>query len=85
MKLTHVRLLVNDFDACFRFYKNVMGFQVQWGDEASGYAEFRGRGDVDSREREISEISRSLERPPSTTPTRSRSDMGQGTSRSFRR
>ena len=33
MKLTHVRLLVNDFDACFRFYRDVMGFQVQWGDE----------------------------------------------------
>jgi lactoylglutathione lyase len=46
MKLTHVRLLVNDFDACFRFYKDVMGFHVQWGDEASGYAEFRGRGEA---------------------------------------
>jgi catechol 2,3-dioxygenase-like lactoylglutathione lyase family enzyme len=41
MKLTHVRLLVNNFDACFRFYRDVMGFTVQWGAEGSGYADFR--------------------------------------------
>jgi predicted enzyme related to lactoylglutathione lyase len=41
MKLTHVRLLVNDFDECFRFYRDVMGFSVQWGAEGSGYADFR--------------------------------------------
>jgi catechol 2,3-dioxygenase-like lactoylglutathione lyase family enzyme len=41
MKLTHVRLLVTDFDACFRFYRDVMGFTVQWGAEGSGYADFR--------------------------------------------
>ena len=46
MKLTHVRLLVNDFDACFRFYRDVMGFQVQWGAEGSGYADFRSRGEA---------------------------------------
>ena len=46
MKLTHVRLLVNDFDACFRFYRDVMGFEVQWGAEGSGYADFRGRGEA---------------------------------------
>ncbi len=46
MKLTHVRLLVNDFDACFRFYRDMMGFQVQWGAEGSGYADFRGRGEA---------------------------------------
>lgn len=46
MKLTHVRLLVNDFDTCFRFYRDVMGFEVQWGAEGSGYADFRGRGEA---------------------------------------
>lgn len=46
MKLTHVRLLVNDFDACFRFYRDVMGFQVQWGAEGADYASFRGRGEA---------------------------------------
>ena len=43
MKLTHVRLLVTDFDACFRFYRDVMGFQVAWGAEGSGYADFKSR------------------------------------------
>jgi catechol 2,3-dioxygenase-like lactoylglutathione lyase family enzyme len=41
MKLTHVRLLVTDFDACFRFYRDVMGFAVQWGAEGANYADFR--------------------------------------------
>ena len=40
MELTHVRLLVRDFDACFRFYRDVMGFRVLWGEEGSGYANF---------------------------------------------
>ncbi|MGE5602763.1 MAG: VOC family protein [Nitrososphaerales archaeon] len=43
MKLTHVRLLVNDFDACFRFYRDVMGFEVVWGAEGSSYADFKSR------------------------------------------
>ncbi|MEW5868367.1 MAG: VOC family protein [Chloroflexota bacterium] len=40
MKLTHVRLLVTDFPACFRFYRDSMGFAATWGDENSGYASF---------------------------------------------
>ena len=40
MELTHIRLLVKDFDACFRFYRDVMGFRVLWGEEGSGYANF---------------------------------------------
>jgi catechol 2,3-dioxygenase-like lactoylglutathione lyase family enzyme len=46
MKLTHVRLLVTDFDACVRFYRDVMGFQVAWGAEGAGYADFRNRGEA---------------------------------------
>lgn len=41
MHLTHIRLLVSDFDACFRFYRDVVGFKVLWGEEGSGYADFQ--------------------------------------------
>lgn len=40
MKLTHLRLLVTDFDACFRFYRDIMGFKVLWGAEGERYADF---------------------------------------------
>jgi len=40
MKLISVRLLVTDFDACFRFYRDVMEFPVTWGAEGEGYADF---------------------------------------------
>lgn len=46
MKLTHVRLLVVDLDACFRFYRDVMGFEVLWGREGGGYAVFEVEGGV---------------------------------------
>jgi len=40
----HVRLIVADFNGCFRFYRDVLGFKVTWGEEAdgsaSGYASF---------------------------------------------
>jgi len=38
--LTHVRLLVSDFPACFRFYRDVFGFNVTYGDEDDRYADF---------------------------------------------
>ncbi len=40
MKLTHIRLLVVDYQACFRFYRDVMGFEVTYGDENGPYADF---------------------------------------------
>ena len=40
MQLTHVRLLVVSFDACLRFYRDVLGFRLTWGEEGSGYASF---------------------------------------------
>lgn len=40
MKLTHVRLLVDDVPACFRFYRDVLGFTPTWGEEGEGYADF---------------------------------------------
>jgi catechol 2,3-dioxygenase-like lactoylglutathione lyase family enzyme len=38
--LTHVRLLVNDYVGCFRFYRDVLGFAYQGGDESGPYVEF---------------------------------------------
>lgn len=46
MKLTHIRLLVVDMDACFRFYRDVMGFEVLWGREGGGYAVFETGGGI---------------------------------------
>jgi lactoylglutathione lyase len=40
-RLTHVRLLVMDFPACFRFYRDVLGFEVLWGEEGGRYADFK--------------------------------------------
>jgi catechol 2,3-dioxygenase-like lactoylglutathione lyase family enzyme len=40
MRLDYVRLLVSDFNACFRFYRDVMGFKATWGDEGDKYASF---------------------------------------------
>jgi catechol 2,3-dioxygenase-like lactoylglutathione lyase family enzyme len=40
VKLTHVRLLVDDAPACFRFYRDVIGLTPTWGTEAEGYADF---------------------------------------------
>jgi lactoylglutathione lyase len=41
MRLTHIRLLVDDYPACFRFYRDVMGFPIAWGDENGPYADFK--------------------------------------------
>jgi len=40
LRYTHTRLLVADYAACFRFYRDVLGFEPGFGDEASGYADF---------------------------------------------
>ena len=37
--LTHVRLLVEDYKACFEFYTETLGLSVSWGNENTGYAE----------------------------------------------
>ncbi|NMH69355.1 VOC family protein [Bacillus sp. RO3] len=41
MELTHTRLLVNDYKECFLFYRDVLGFEVSWGDETSSYGQFK--------------------------------------------
>ena len=40
MDLGHPRLLVLNFAECFRFYRDVMGFKVSWGNENDSYASF---------------------------------------------
>ena len=40
LTLTHTRLLVTEYRATFRFYRDVLGLAVEWGGEDSGYAEF---------------------------------------------
>ena len=36
----HARLLVSKYQECFHFYRDIMGFKVERGDEHAGYAEF---------------------------------------------
>jgi lactoylglutathione lyase len=45
VRLTHVRLLVDDFSASYRFYRDVLGLETAWEDNGA-YAEFRTGGDV---------------------------------------
>lgn len=40
----HIRLLVADFPACFRFYRNVLGFTASFGSEDDVYADFSTGG-----------------------------------------
>lgn len=36
MKFSNVRLLVNDYARCFKFYTEQIGLEPAWGDENSG-------------------------------------------------
>ena len=54
MNLDNVRLLVDRFDGCFRFYRDVMGFKVTWGREGEAYGSFdAGSGTIALFKREI--------------------------------
>lgn len=44
MEFTHTRLLVDNYKECFLFYREVLGFEVTWGDEDSNYADFKFNG-----------------------------------------
>jgi len=44
MKMTHTRLLVSNYNDCFIFYRDIMGFTVIWGDENGIYADFDVNG-----------------------------------------
>lgn len=40
MELNNIRLLVNDFQKCFEFYKNTLGLEVTYGTKEGPYASF---------------------------------------------
>ena len=40
----HIRLLVSDFPACFRFYRDALGFTPTFGAENEVYADFDAGG-----------------------------------------
>jgi len=40
LRSPHVRLLVSDFPACFRFYRDILGFTAGFGSEDDVYTEF---------------------------------------------
>lgn len=40
MELNNIRLLVKDFDKCFRFYAEQVGLKVTWGKMGGDYASF---------------------------------------------
>lgn len=44
MNMSHTRLLVTKFPECFRFYRDVMGFPLLWGEEEGTYADFDAGG-----------------------------------------
>ncbi len=44
MLLAHTRLLVINFPACFRFYRDVLGLRPSWGNENDAYASFAQGG-----------------------------------------
>ena len=47
VRFSQVRLLVDDFPACFRFLQDSLGLECTYGREDSGYASFRaGTGSV---------------------------------------
>jgi catechol 2,3-dioxygenase-like lactoylglutathione lyase family enzyme len=40
MKFSNIRLLVNDFDKCFTFYKDILGLECTWGKLGDNFASF---------------------------------------------
>jgi catechol 2,3-dioxygenase-like lactoylglutathione lyase family enzyme len=75
VRFDNVRLLVDDLPTCFRFYRDVMGFVVREGDEATTmYAEL-GIGDsgfigLYSRDAMAARIGRTAQSPSGQTPDR---------------
>jgi catechol 2,3-dioxygenase-like lactoylglutathione lyase family enzyme len=40
VRLAQIRVLADDYGACFRFYRDVLGLPQGFGDETTGFAEF---------------------------------------------
>lgn len=45
-QFTHLRLVVDDFSSCYRFYRQILGLQPGPGSSAGPYAEFESGGSV---------------------------------------
>src|SRR5205814_5022820 len=41
LRATYIRLLVTEFAACYRFYRDVIGFEPTFGTEEDVYADFK--------------------------------------------
>lgn len=41
MRFGDIRLLVSDYARTFRFYRDLLELPLDWGDESSGYAQFK--------------------------------------------
>src|SRR5579859_3504422 len=41
LRFAYTRLLVRDFAACFRFYRDTLGFKAAFGEETDVYADFQ--------------------------------------------
>ncbi len=77
MKLYSVRLLVEDFDACFRFYRDVIGLKPVWGEEGGRYADFEAGGGtfVALFKRDLMAAAVGTEDLPVATPARDRAAL----------
>jgi catechol 2,3-dioxygenase-like lactoylglutathione lyase family enzyme len=69
--MTHVRLLVEEYTACFQFYCDVLGFEPTFGDADSGYADF-STGDVTLALFAARELTDELDEKPPTGVGRDR-------------
>lgn len=73
MDLTHIRLLVSDFPACFRFYRDVLGLTPCFGDESGAYADFAvGRAKIALFKRELMAASVATSELPEDTECQDR-------------
>lgn len=74
MQLYSLRLLVEDFDACFRFYKDLIGLELVWGEEGGRYADFKaGNGTfVALFQRELMAAAVGAADLPASTPAQDR-------------
>jgi predicted enzyme related to lactoylglutathione lyase len=61
--VSHVRLLVEEYAASFRFYRDVVGLTPTFGDEDSGYADF-DTGDVTLALFATDEMAAAVDRDP---------------------
>ncbi len=68
MKLTYVRVLVDKFDECLKFYRDGLGLKTVWSDDTN-YAEFEAGGSARLAlfKRELAEQALSLAGTPGGT------------------